>query len=128
MRTYTAQRDALVEWLRRDAAAHEAENFDEVGRRFDAIERTMPSGDAPELTRLRIALTFWDGWIDARNHGWPGGDIARNDWPVLARAIADDLEADREIASDRVRARFDSLANRSLGDRVQTLTERLRTR
>lgn len=125
--TYSTVRDALVLHLREDAAAHEAGRVDAVGRRFDAVERLLLRGNAPELRKLHVALTFWDGWIDARNAGWPSSiDIALAEWPTLARAIAADLEADREISDPRVLARFDVGANPALGGRVQTLAARLR--
>jgi len=116
----------LVTHLRQDAVAHDAERFDAIGRRFDEVERRFPRGDAPALARLRVALTFWDGWIDARNNGWPAGPISRAAWPGLARAVADDLEANHEIAAPLVLARFDLVANPRLNDRVQTLAARLR--
>jgi hypothetical protein len=129
MQTYAAARDTLVEQLLGDAAAHGAGRYDELGRRFDRVEREFPRGSAPELTRLHIALTFWDGWIDARNHGWQSSEsIAKVEWPPLARGVAADLALDREITDARVRARFDSSAHHSLGDRVQTLSARLRAR
>jgi len=125
--TYSMVRDALVLHLREDAAAHEAGRVDAVGRRFDAVERSLPRGSGPEFRKLHVALTFWDGWIDARNAGWPSSiDIALAEWPVLARGIASDLAADREISDPRVLTRFDVGANPSLGGRVQTLAARLR--
>ena len=127
MLTYLSARDALVVHFLEDAAAHEAGRVDAVGRRFDAVERTLPRGNAPELTKLRVAVTFWDGWIDARNSGWPASiSIARAEWPQLARLIASDLTADREITDARVLTLFDVAANPSLGGRVQTLAARLR--
>ena len=126
MLTYAATRDALAAHLREDAAAHEAERFDAIGRRFDAVERHFPRGTAPELARLHVALAFWDGWIDARNHGWPAGPIAPGDWPELARGVASDLEADRDITAPGVRARFDLAAHPTLNERVQGLAARLR--
>ena len=123
-----ATRDALVTHLRADAAAHDAERFDAIGRRFDDVERRFPRDAAPERGRLHVALTFWDGWIDARNNGWPGGPIARSAWPGMARDVAADLEADREIADPRVLACFDVAANARLNDRVQALAVRLRDR
>jgi hypothetical protein len=125
--TYLTARDALVAHVLEDAAAHEAGRVDAVERRFDAVERTLPRGNAPELTKLRVALTFWDGWIDARNSGWPASiSIARAEWPHLARLIVSDLTADREITDPRVLALFDVAADPSLGGRVQTLAARLR--
>jgi hypothetical protein len=127
MVAYAAARDALVAWLREDAAAHEAERFDAIGRRFDAVERHLPRGTDREVGRLHVAITFWDGWIDARNHGWPAGPIARAVWPHLARSVASDLEADRDAAAPLVRARFDLVAHPKLNGRVQDLATRLRS-
>lgn len=121
-------RDALVAHLRQDADAHDAARFDVIGRRFDDVERRFPRGSAPELARLHIALAFWDGWIDARNHGWPTGPIEAAAWPGLARAVAADLEAGREIAAPLVLARFDLVTHPRLNERVQTLAGRLRDR
>ena len=128
MLTYAAARDTLVAELRRDAAAHRAEQYDQIGRRFDRVEHDFPIGTSPELGKLHIALTFWDGWIDARNNGWPRGPIAMDDWPALADAVADDLARDRDITLPVVLARFDVVAHPHLNERVQTLAARLRQR
>lgn len=126
MSTYAAARDQLVDQLLRDAMAHDAGRYDEVGRRFDSVERGLPRGGAPELGRLRVALTFWDGWIDARNRGWqPDAGIAKTEWPLLARSIAADLEGDRDVTNARVVMRFDAATYPALGNRVQTLAARL---
>ena len=128
MLTYAAARDTLVAELRRDAQAHRLEQYDQIGRRFDRVEHEFPVGTSPELGKLHIALTFWDGWIDARNNGWPRGPIATGDWPTLAEAVADELAADQEITLPVVLARFDIVAHPHLNERVQTLAARLRQR
>jgi hypothetical protein len=129
MLTYDQARDALINALLEDAAAHEAERYDEIGRRFDNLEHRFPTGAGPELAKLRIALTFWDGWIDARNLGWQTTrGIQQSSWSKLARLVAADLAADREITDVQVRGRFDAAAKGSLGDRVQSLAMRLRER
>jgi hypothetical protein len=127
--TYDAARDALSHHLLNDAAAHQAERYDEIGRRFDGLEDKLPRGSDPQLTKLHVAMTFWDGWIDARNNGWPdGAGFKQAEWPVVAREIAADLMADRDITNPRVTSRFDAEAHSSLGDRVSSLTLRLRGR
>jgi hypothetical protein len=128
MFNYSAARDALVAELLSDAGAHEAGRYDSIGRRFDAIEHRFPTGTDPELARLHIALSFWDGWIDARNNGWPRGPIALEEWPVLARRVAADLRADQEISDATVLTRFDLVAHPKLNERAQTLAARLRGR
>jgi hypothetical protein len=108
MASYTASRNALVAALQKDAAAHEAGRFDDIGRHFDGIARDIPRGRVPALARLRVALAFWDGWIDARNQGWlGGGDIPKGEWPMLARRIASELSSDQNISDARVGARFE---------------------
>lgn len=128
MLSYAAARDTLVEQLRGDARAHRAGQYDEIGRRFDRLEYEFPVGTAAELGKLHIALAFWDGWIDARNNGWPRGPIAASDWPELAEAVAAELAADQEIKVPLVLARFDLIAHPQLNERVQTLASRLRRR
>lgn len=123
---YAAARDQLVDQLLRDAMAHDRGRYDEVGRHFQELEHVLPRGDAPDLGRLRVALTFWDGWIDARNHGFqPGSGIARAEWPVLARTVAADLEGNRDVTDVRVVARFDVGRHPSLGNRAHTLASRM---
>ena len=128
MMNYTEARDSLVSNLRLDSTAHEAGQYDAVGRRFDWLEHRFPRGTAPELGRLHIALTFWDGWIHSRNHGWPPGPINLDEWPKLARSVADDLAADREISNAKVLENFDFVAHPRLNERVQILAARLRER
>jgi hypothetical protein len=128
MMTYAEARDSLVSNLRLDAEAHEAGQYDAVGRRFDWLEHRFPRGTAPELGRLHIALTFWDGWVHARNHGWPPGPIALDEWPRLARAVAADLTADRDITDDAILSNFDLVTHPHLNERVNILATRLRNR
>jgi hypothetical protein len=120
-------REALAAQLVGDAAAHDAERYDSIGRRFDSIEHAFPRDDGVETTSLRIALTFWDAWIDARNHGWQiTTGIQRDEWPLLARIIAEDLSCAREITDARVRLRFDAVASPAAVERVLVLAARLR--
>ena len=128
MLTSEAARQALAGYLLTDAAAHEAERYDSIGRRFDSFEHAFPEGDDASLIDLRMALTFWDAWIDARNHGWqPTAGIQQGEWAELARGIAADLTAKRDIVDPHVRELFDA---RSPGraDRVKLLAGRLRGR
>jgi hypothetical protein len=104
-RSYATARTALVAELLKDAAAHDAGRFDDIGRLSDRMD--LPRVGPPELTKLRVALSFWDGWTDARNRGWPpAGDIAKREWPLLARRIAADLAENREISDARISATF----------------------
>ena len=107
MLSYGIARDSMVGALLRDAMAHERGDYEEIGRQFERIERELPAGAAAPLAKLRVALTFWDGWIGARDGGWQaGGDIDRTEWPVLARRIASNLIENQEIGDARVAARF----------------------
>jgi len=101
-----------------------------VGRRGPhRLAAARPAGDAAGLAELRLALTFWDAWIDARNHGWQTtAGIQPAEWPVLARAIAADLAAESPVSDPRVRTLFDVIAHTGLSDRVQVLATRLRER
>ena len=69
MMTYIQARDALLKHLVHDANAHDAERFDEIGRRFDSLENLFPRGRDPGLMKLHVAMTFWDGWQGRFPHG-----------------------------------------------------------
>lgn len=125
--TYAVARGQLLEQLLKDAMAHDAGRYDDIGRRFVSFERELPRGVTPELGKLRVAVAFWDGWIDARNRGWrPDSGIAKTEWPLLARSVAADLEGDRNVTDPRVVTRFDVGMHPSLGTRVHTLAARMR--
>jgi len=51
-----------------------------------------------------------------------------DEWPGLARGVASDLEADREVSNTLVLELFDIVAHPRLNERVQTLAARLRNR
>lgn len=118
--TVAAARDAIIATLERDAAAHAAGRFADIGRDYDAIDAAMPRTGAGVEHALHVALAFWDGWIDARNHDWRFYEpIAPSDWPRLARSVIDDLSAEREIADPMVLARFTAPPRPSLWARLK---------
>lgn len=81
--------DVLASALELDADAHDAEQYDAIGERFDdVLNEVIPFWDDYERA-LSAGFYFWDCWVDARNHDWqyyPG--TARGDWPRYARAVA----------------------------------------
>jgi len=105
---YSQAKNFLVENLTRDAVSHEAGRYEDIGKYYDDFDGNLPRGKGPEFDEFFIALYFWDGWIDARNHDWeyyPG--ISESDWPVLARHIVHSIAADRPITHPVVLKRFD---------------------
>jgi hypothetical protein len=68
----------------------------------------LPDGDEPALMSLRVALSFSASWIDAMTSGRQRiSGVTKAEWPILARRIASDLSADREISDSRAVAQFD---------------------
>jgi hypothetical protein len=125
--TYATAREELVDGLLTDAIAHDAGRFGAIGRHFRAVEDRIPHGAAPQVGKLHVALAFWDGWMDARDHDWRTNvGIAQSEWPTLARSVAADLEGDRDVSDMRVVRRFDMTAHPSPATRVQDLAARLR--
>ena len=93
-----------------DAARRAQESRDlaavEVGHK--ELDALLPRNAGPTFDKLHIALSFWDGWIDARNHDWLYYEgIRAEDWPWLARGIVDDLRNDHEISDQRVLKHFE---------------------
>jgi hypothetical protein len=101
-------RQIFIHELTRDAEAHEARRYQDIGAGFDQVDAELPRDEGPEFDKLFIALDFWDGWIDARNHDWQYyKGIKERDWPRLARTIIKALEADQEITDPLVLSHFD---------------------
>ena len=99
--TLEDKRQALVQALRKDADIHEKSLFKQLGSDFDQldVEDTGIFEDARVRQAFAIAWTFWDSWIDERNHLSPGfyEGIAKDHWPVLARRVAENLENGEEV-------------------------------
>lgn len=113
MWTYEKARDYLVAALRRGAEAQEQEQLNRVGSAFDEFDSNLPRGAGSEFDKLHVALNFWDGWIDARNHDWQHhGPIRQRDWPRLARSTAAQVEAGEEVTEAMVLKKFDLGGNR----------------
>ena len=99
MSFYDYAREFLLRHLERDIAAHQAKHYRAIGAAFDdAPEWNLDEDRDPTgAHRLGIAISFWDGWIDARNHDWsyyPG--VERDDWPLIARQICRGLRENWE--------------------------------
>jgi hypothetical protein len=119
---YDELRERFASDLERAAEAQQAGNFAGIENGYDALDAILPRGEGAEYDKLHIALHFWDGWIDARNHDWRYYQgIGQQDWPDLARVLAADLRAGREPSEKRILKHFDlrpAAMRPSLWDRV----------
>jgi hypothetical protein len=127
MLTYTEAKQALIDKLSRDAVAHESGRYRDIGGAFDELDANLPRDGGPEFDQLLIALAFWEGWIDARNHDWLYYDeIGRDDWPVLARRMVESMAEAREITEPSILRHFDFRARQPREGRLKSLLTRLR--
>jgi len=125
MLKYLEAKQAFIDGLNRDVDAHEAGRYKEVGAGFDDLDGELPRDHGPEFDKLFIALNFWDGWIDSRNHNWLYyKGIKQSDWPVLAKRIVKSLEADEEISEPMVLGHFDLRAREYSKGPIKRLFER----
>ena len=126
MLNYLEAKRAFIDGLSQDIDAHEAGRYEEVGAGFDTLDGELPREQGPEFDRLFIALNFWDGWIDSRNHNWLYyKGIGQSDWPVLAKRIVRFLEADEEISDPMVLSHFDLRQREYPKGLIKRLFERL---
>ena len=99
---YDEAKKYLREHLLRDAQLHISEDYWGIGDNFDEFDTTLPRNDDPKLRKLHIALNFWDGWQDARNHDWLFYEgISQGDWPERATALIQDIEEERESSAGK---------------------------
>lgn len=89
--------------LRQDAAAHDAGDFESIATRFDDVYAEVLTVCADYPDTVATGFTFWDWWADARNHDWQYYDgIDREDWPRLARHVADSIEAGAPVSDPQL--------------------------
>jgi hypothetical protein len=85
-------RESAVDGLLRCADAHEAGDFRAIEREFDAFEASLTQDASAIAHDVLLAFGFWDAWTDSSNHDWKYHEpIRRDDWPHLAREIAESL-------------------------------------
>lgn len=98
--------------LREDASAHEAGDFGAIGEQMDRIHGEVLALCGDLSDGISIGITFWDDWADARNHEWMYHEgIGQDDWPRLARHVADAIESGAPI-TDPILVRQYSSADR----------------
>ncbi len=99
-------RRCIAAQLLREATALEAGREEAVGSGLEAFEAyaARAHGHAWNDPALGAAYTFWDCWLDARNHDWRFYPRLRSpeQWARLAREVAAALEAGLD-PSDLVR-------------------------
>lgn len=85
------------------ADAQEAGDLAAIEVGYDELDGLLPRNGDPRFAKLHVALRFWDGWIDSRNHDWLYYEgLQAGDWPGLARGVARRLRDDMEIVDPRV--------------------------
>lgn len=126
MLSYNEARQTLIAELTRDAEAHEADRYLDIGAEFERVDAELPRGQGSEFDKFFIAFHFWDGWIDARNHNWQYYEgIEERDWPRLARTIVEALESDQEITDPLVLKHFDFRNRKQSGGVIRRLWDRI---
>lgn len=84
MTTEPSGPEILADALLKDAEAHEDGRYDDIGERYDDVYGELLPMDDVKDPHVSLALGFWDGWSDARNHDWQYYEgIGERDWPRL---------------------------------------------
>jgi hypothetical protein len=105
--TSTDAAEILADALVADAELHEANRYHEIGERYDDVYAELLPLDGPSEAPVRVALAFWDGWIDARNHDWAYYEgIGEHDWPRYARVVSDCIRSSRVPDDPTLRKHF----------------------
>lgn len=123
----TEAADILADALLADAEAHEGGRYGEIGEHYDDVYAELLPLDGFSERPVRIALDFWDGWIDARNHDWLYYDgIEEHDWPRHARFVSACLRSDQIPDDPTLKKHFDRPPVTPMGARLRAFVSRLR--
>lgn len=103
--TYNDAKNLIISLLKKDAEYQTSGNIEPIGAHFDDYDGVYPR----DYRQLNIAWSFWDSWIDEKNHGFPGfyKGISKDVWPHLALEIADTLEREDDVYNELVLTHFD---------------------
>ena len=122
MFTYGEAKEYLIEHLTRDIQLHDAGDYFRVGDGFDEFDMKLPRDTGPEFKKLHVALNFWDGWQDSRNHYWRIYEgITLNDWPQLARVIIQNIAEEEEITNKLILKHFGLRPRESIPSKLKKL-------
>ncbi len=110
--TQNERRLALIRALRTGAVIQQRAQSgwnNELHQAFDQLDVDLTDDIANESLRLSVSLAwqFFEHWVDAANHGFASYASAyfeEHEWPVLARLLANDLEAGRAVRDARLLA------------------------
>lgn len=120
----------LIDAIRADAKRHEEGNYGELGCEFDTLEDCRSQQlDSPRDKNFGIAHTFWDSWIDQVRHGFAQNfyrGIAPDDWPSLAREIANNLELETPIENTTILKLFNLAPRVTWWSRVMSWFAKIR--
>lgn len=100
---YHHLRTTLANALTREVALAENGDSAKLGIGFRAIEQAIPRLLGGRWRKIYVALGFWDTWLAEAERGFPDNLFLRTaQWAPLARVVADDLLADRDISNAQV--------------------------
>jgi hypothetical protein len=109
----TALRELAARRLLAAAEAHECGDLRAIDEGFEEFEARV-SADVAAESDLATVFRFWDGWIDARNHGWQYDEpFGEGHWPILAREVATELLSNLRIENPIVLREFGQTSERA---------------
>lgn len=90
-------RKELIENLQKDIARQRSGQVSEIGKEYDEFTNSV-SSNTPS-----IAFSFWDMWVDEKNHRFCGmyDLISRDEWPRLAELVVRDLIDGKSDVTDK---------------------------
>lgn len=98
-------RDLLARVLARGAELADQQSTSNLAAGYKEIELAMPRLPYKRWRKLYVALGFWTCWIAEADEGFPENAlVSRDDWPRLARILAEDLQNGRDVSDPQIRA------------------------
>lgn len=88
--------DILAGALRHEADLHEQGALRDTEARMEAVRREVSRCNDIPRPVYKLALRFWKAWALAASHDWQNYEpITKDDWPRMARTIAQSVHTGR---------------------------------
>ncbi len=103
--------DILAGALEREADAHDAGEFANTEARMEAVRRKVATFNDIPRPVYKLAMRFWKAWAREARFDWNHYEpISKDDWPRMARTIAESVRTghlpnDKAILKHFVRGR-----------------------
>jgi len=96
-----------IKYLTSALEAHQRGEFLSISDGHEEYDQMLIREEVSVNDLLYITLEFWASWADTAEHDWMFyPPFTKDDWPMMARILLNDLEANRVVTDETILRHF----------------------